>query len=188
MGLDISVYEKVTFVYEEDEMMKDGEFNWERAEAEDLIHVFAYEEFKARIRDLKPGWYRTEGERFGFRAGSYSGYSHFRDILATATIGESAERVWSVFDAAKYEEKAQEGQDLPAFYELICFSDCEGCIGPSVSAKLARDFADYEEKFVSWIEANLNKADINRQWHLQSYAYWKEAFELAAKGGIVQFC
>ena len=61
------------------------------------------------------------------------------------------------------------------FYELINFSDCEGFIGPKTSAKLAKDFAAWQEKAGE------------RGWFSEKYAQWRAAFELAANGGVVQF-
>ena len=42
-------------------------------------------------------------------------------------------------------DDAWERTDGP-FWELINFSDCEGVIGPKTSAKLAGDFAAFQEK------------------------------------------
>ena len=66
------------------------------------------------------------------------------------------------------------------FFELIHFSDCEGIIGPKISAKLAKDFAD-----------NQAKADVYRvdeaSWFREKYSDWRRAFEMAADNGAVEF-
>jgi hypothetical protein len=63
-----------------------------------------------------------------------------------------------------------------AFYELIEFSDSEGVIGPIVSRKLAGDFSEFEEQ----------ARRVDNAFHA-IYLKWKNAFELAANNGAVQF-
>ena len=71
-------------------------------------------------------------------------------------------------------EEAYEG--LP-FFELINFSDCEGILGAPVCAKLAADFAKYQER------ANTS----HDEWWREKYAGWRRAFEMAADNGCVEF-
>ena len=68
---------------------------------------------------------------------------------------------------------------LRPFFELINFSDCEGSIGPVVSAKLARDFAEFDERARS-----LN--DEGRHFY-RLYKSWTTAFQMASDGGMVDF-
>lgn len=110
-------------------------------------------------------------DRMSFCAGSYSGYGRWREQLA---------------ELAGYPERAYEGEDpshatgawtLPfgPFHELIDFSDCEGVIGPLISAKLAEDFACYQKL-----------ADAHPdEWFRQKYDLWRQAFEMASQGGAV---
>lgn len=83
------------------------------------------------------------------------------------------------YDGAQYESHAAGAWSAEAgpFWELINFSDCEGIIGPVVSAKLARDFQEYQEK------ANSQLTDYD----LERYNSWRQAFELAAENGVVRF-
>ena len=74
-------------------------------------------------------------DSFAFQAGSYMYYSKWRNQLAEMAGLGSAEAV----------RTNPEKEGLP-FVELINFSDCEGVIGPKVAAKLAKDFADYEDR------------------------------------------
>jgi hypothetical protein len=103
-------------------------------------------------------------EEFDFQAGSYSGYNDWRNWLAQVAGWRSAEDAW----------KAGGG----AFFELIYFSDSEGVIGSEVSAKLAEDFAEYDEKARSMGEDG---------YRYKKYQEWRRAFEMAADGGAVDF-
>jgi hypothetical protein len=73
------------------------------------------------------------------------------------------------------------------FVELICFSDCEGSIGPETSAKLAKDFADYEEQAREWAKDRYADWHDEFDWWFSKYENFKRAFELAAQGGFVMF-
>lgn len=92
-----------------------------------------------------------------FRAGSYSGYNWWRNKLSEFARGE-------------------------AFRELVEFSDCEGVIGSVVSKKLAADFAEFEHEAKGYAE----KIETGEYW-FKMYVVWKEAFEMAADGGAVNF-
>lgn len=112
-----------------------------------------------------------------FCAGSYSGYNRWRDELAQlagypkAPYQDRYDGIQMRFDAGAW--AASEGP----FWELINFSDCEGTIGASVSAKLAKDFAEYQPK-----------ADAHRDDGFRSrYAEWRKAFETAQNAGAVSF-
>jgi hypothetical protein len=69
------------------------------------------------------------------------------------------------------------GGDAGPFVELIEFSDCEGTIGPVVSAKLAKDFIDYDVL-----------ASAQSEVFYSTYVMFKAAFEMAADDGAVEFC
>jgi hypothetical protein len=123
-------------------------------------------ELDLRAPDLAPGVYAFD--KMGkFRAGSYGGYNQWRAQLAQLAGYPSDRYVW---------DHEQELLGKP-FVELISFSDCEGVIGPAVSAKLAGDFAAFQAK-----------ADAHEdEWFRSKYADWRAAFEAAAKGGAVDF-
>lgn len=119
------------------------------------------------------GIYRFKA-RFDFRAGVYSGYSAFRESLAKLAGYPKAVTTYRGITETRHDEGAFAASGGP-FWELIYFSDCEGVIGPTTSAKLARDFSEHQAKA---------GAD---EWFFERYRNWKEAFELAAKGGAVRF-
>lgn len=108
--------------------------------------------------------YRRGAEEHGFRAGSYSGYNQWRNELASLVGHADARACWN-----------SEGPS--PFRELINFSDCEGIIGPKTSAKLARDFAEYD----------VRASQVLTPWFYPLYQKWRLAFELASDGGFVDF-
>lgn len=95
---------------------------------------------------------------------SYSSHYAFRAELAKMS-GSIAEDIWKNGDA-----------DIP-FIKLINFSDCEGVIGASISAKLAIDFSNNQ---------GLADAHINEQFKID-YRSWRKGFEFASENGCVNF-
>lgn len=180
MGLDITAYSMLKRLPEkEQERIRaienceiEGEYNWTE------IHNLWQGAFGAEAGDgLKPGYYAEtfESRKHTFRAGSYSGYNHWRDFLSVCMFGVPAVVVWA---------NESEFVDLP-FYELIRFSDCEGTIGPATSAKLAADFEAYAKHAAEFAKAKL--CDDESEWWLSRYADWQKAFALASDGGAVNF-
>lgn len=121
----------------------------------------------------------------GFRAGSYSGYSSWRETLARIAgypiaplppIGDADRPYAAEHPHSTAAWKTPEVTRALPFYELIDFSDCEGTIGPVTSAKLARDFAAYQEI-----------ADGEGEYFRDVYANFRRAFEAAAQNGAVVF-
>ena len=165
MGLDIRVYAKVTLIKAVTKEKYDG------AEPDDA--TFLYNEGHDRGDGLVDGVYRTAGDSYGFRAGSYSGYNEWRAMLARL-VGSTDRAMWHGYDSPSI-------RALP-FYELIAFSDCEGFIGPKTSAKLAADFdaqAENAARFAKTIE--------DGDYWLEKYELWRKAFHLAAGEGVVKF-
>ena len=160
MGLDISAYQRVTFVRER----KDGE----HYDCNRETYLYNMPEFSARC-ELPEGIYATSGDVDGFACGSYGRYGKWREALA-ALVGVSTDDIWNgPEDIAK----------ATPFYELINFADNEGTIGPAVSAKLAADFDKYAERAAG------HRPDWP-SWH-ETYEDFRKAFHLAANGGVVQF-
>jgi hypothetical protein len=161
MGLDISYASNVTLVACE--------------RAPDCGHLKVYDNsaFPGRAAPLVPGCYDAASDDtepcawIGFRAGSYSGYSEWRDHLARLAGAPSANAVFT--DPAKY-------ATLP-FIELINFSDCEGEIGATVARKLAADFALFDNK----------ARTTGHSWFYPLYQHWHRAFTAAADDGVVSF-
>jgi len=133
-------------------------------------------DFPGRADDICDGAAYLAEASDGFTAGSYGSYNRWRDELAQLAgypLGEYEQygKKWPSYCAAVWD-----GATGP-FSELIRFSDCEGVIGSTVSAKLAKDFADHQ-----------SKADtFSDEWFREQYACWRKAFEMAAQNGCVLF-
>ena len=87
MGLDISALGKIVPIDIPDGIVpwSDQYYEWE--ESMDIGHLWYYgltNVFHEQAEGLKEGAYVAEGEIFGFRAGSYTGYGMWRDELAHA--------------------------------------------------------------------------------------------------------
>ena len=150
--------------------------------------------------ELEEGSYeetpQTRAHRFN--AGSYSGHSRFRNVLAQCTLGVKTDTIW-------------EAQDIymnRPFFNLLNFSDCEGTIGPDYSAALFEDFRDNRDRFIrnlkqeidftkvtedplslepEFILDDFNLSDDDIAEYIELYDDWMEAFQLAKDNGIVQF-
>lgn len=175
MGLDITAYSKLEKIADIPRK-PDGKIDWEAAyEAdEDVIVAWSHEGFPDTLRGLEEGVYKSRGDTHGFRAGSYSGYNRWRRDLAQIILGVPDQAVWA---------HPEDFEGKP-FLELINFSDCEGGLGPQVSAKLYQDFVDNEARFLKGIQA---ARDCDVEWYLTKYQDWKRAFEIARDGGMVKF-
>lgn len=115
------------------------------------------------------GLYRPKVvESYHFSAGSYGGYNDWRDWLAKLVGFGSAKDVW---------RDPKPG----SFVELINFSDCEGTIGVEVSKKLAKDFAEWENR------ARDKASSSPSPWYFELYMRFKRAFEVASNDGVVVF-
>ena len=111
--------------------------------------------------------YAASGTEYNFRAGSYGGHGAFREWLCELASIPAPRAQWA---------ESEKHAGLP-FFELVNFSDCEGVIGATAAAELAKDFALYQAQ-----------ADAaNDEWFTPLFAQWRKAFELAAKGGGVRF-
>lgn len=175
MGLDISYcsnLHKLDCVFNEDGAPIDPAT---REEVDYDIHVYVNPHFEGREAPLEPGYYIGEA-REGFRAGSYGGYNNWRENLAKLAGYPAIEVEEYGHKSFRHDSGAHEAGEGP-FYELIWFSDCEGTIGPVVSAKLAKDFSDFQEKADSFRD----------DYWREKYAEWRKAFETAAQNGAVCF-
>lgn len=157
MGLDITAYKRLTKV-ENPQLDEDGDvLDWENQWRTDGSMRWSEQHWPGRAEGVDFETVYTFGDSCGFRAGSYSGYNWWRQKLSEFAEGD-------------------------AFRELIEFSDCEGVIGSVVSNKLAADFAEFEDQAKEYAE----KIETGEYW-LKKYGEWKEAFEMAADGGAVNF-
>jgi hypothetical protein len=164
MGLDIAYFTDVKSIAPP----KDTEDLAEWANEDQAIRYYTLDGMEDRLEGFPEGW--VTGKFAGaFRAGSYSGYSQWRSLLAHTILGVSAGEVWNnpgLFDGKP-------------FVELINFADNEGSIGPVASAKLAKDFEEHRNDFA--MAEDVLEVDLAR------YDNWAEAFAAAAGNGIVLF-
>ena len=181
MGLDISVYKEIDF----DSFIADDEVDGE--EKDDMydtklhLHVDSKEKdggnWYGQSDDIKKGFYSYKDRETSFRAGSYSGYGRFRRVLCEFFYGFSPEIIWNNPDEYKGSP----------FAEIICFSDCDGTIGPKTSEKLYKDFRDNEEKFKAYLKEKLPTEVYSVDFLGESYNNWLEAFKIASNNGAVCF-
>lgn len=163
MGVDITGYKSASFVRERGE-----DEDWD----DDLTYVYKNDDFPNRADELvQSGLY--DAEYVADLGMAYSSYNFWRDELARISGWPSRdmERV-----GARHCCDCWEGKEGP-FSELINFSDCEGAIGAAVSAKLARDFAQFQEKAIEGKTPDFP----------DRYAKMRTIFEGAAQGGFVIF-
>lgn len=167
MGLDISYYKDMKFIRED---IEDDDYN------DGITSVYVNPSFPdVNQHDGMVSGLYSHGEGGGFRAGSYGGYNRWREQLCDMAHGVLPEYVWHNFDNYRG----------LSFAELIHFSDCEGVIGPKTSAKLAADFADWQDRAEKY--ATTIKDEYDREWFLRKYAEWRKAFEFASQDGAVCF-
>lgn len=146
------------------------------ADPEDGYHVWDGG-FAGRCAPFAKGHYEGApgAEKYAFRAGSYSGYSHWRNMLSTIVRSLSADAL----HALPADKKAG------PFVEHISFTDCDGSIGSSVATKLAKDYADWQSRIEEKCATMANQEEA--QYFLSLYAEWRHAFEIAAGNGVVIF-
>lgn len=191
MGLDISAYRKLRYEpnpkFDDDGNLDD----WRSQIVFKSEHLTDQErDFPGRAVDLLPMIFGgsqaremqhlilvekpivcTYQESYGWRAGSYSGYSTWRDWLAKFGGWTSAKDCW------------ESDRTSGPFYELICFSDCEGILGQVVCEKLLKDFRAYNQMAIAEIAANSS----NIEYYAGLYAEWIKGLEMAADGGCLAF-
>jgi hypothetical protein len=170
MGLDISAYQNIAIAPDAAVDEYGSPVDWENYHTlhQSLIDM-TEKDFPGRTEGLVAGVY-SEKDRFGFRAGSYSGYSEWRDDLCRMAHDMSASAFWVKPPRHR------------AFAELINFSDCEGYIGPVVAAKLSADFKQWADEAVRYA-----KTIGGGEYWLQTYKNFAEAFRMAAINGVVVF-
>lgn len=167
MGLDISYYSNAKLLQEGEYDLETDSRLHEENPTRAVDYVRPHDAFPGSC-DMKPGFYAAAHEG-GFRAGSYSGYNRFREVLCQSVVGVKPSIVW---DNPKNFENAP-------FFWLINFSDCEGSISGKAARKLAKDFAEHREVFMSAPGA-VDWADV--------YDKFAEAFKVAAENnGYVDF-
>jgi hypothetical protein len=176
MGLDICAYSNIVKQPEPEVQKVVGKLL--ASEGEEILEVF---EVTDRCHDLEEGVYLDTFDtvQHHFRAGSYSGYNRFRNILSRALLGVEASAVWE--DPTSFEGRPG--------YEMIDFSDCEGTISSSVADKLRQDLAENREVFATYLieKENTQKDSDEFQWIMEVYDNFIYAFELASENGVVVY-
>lgn len=164
MGLDITYYANLK---ERPDLQFDD--SGDVPDYETQVNFHHNTDFPGRAEGVKEGVIYEYSESDGFRAGSYGGYNHWRDWLAKVAGYKSAEECWN-----------SDGKG--PLYEFIHFSDCEGVIGPVVSAKLAKELAALKNK-----AEEAAKDTQPSGYYMEKFNDWLKAFETAAQGGAVDF-
>ena len=173
MGLDITAYRKLTPANGNEAFDETGELKYE----DGWIQLCKNHDFPGSADDIQDRHAYKAEDSDGFHAGGYGGYNNFREQLAELagypqTEYEKYGKKWPSFAATVWNDPKP-----GPFVELINFSDCEGVIGCAASAKLAKDFADFQAK------ADAHEDERFRQ----KYAEWRKAFDMASDGGAVRF-
>ncbi|MBU9468625.1 hypothetical protein LGM75_24725 [Burkholderia multivorans] len=177
MGLDATAYrqiKKIDCVFDEGGEPIDP--NTREPIECDYLRAYINPDFPGRADDLEDrAIYSYEDADEAF-SGGYGRYSMWREMLAKLAGYQPifVDRFGTGRTELRHDEAAWRATSGP-FWELICFSDCEGVIGAAVSAKLAQDFAQFDEQA---------KADES---FYAIYSKWRAAFEMAAQNGCVQF-
>ncbi|CUR70311.1 hypothetical protein [Achromobacter xylosoxidans] len=175
MGLDISAYariKKLDAVFDDDGDPIDPTT---REPLEYDLRVYCNPDFPGRADDLTHRGVYIAEDSLGFSAGGYGRYNMWRNELAKMAGYPKGTYKQYGSDFESYCVACWNGEQGP-FAELICFSDCEGAIGSKVAAKLASDFAAFDERA---------KAHDAAGWFYEQYQEWRAAFELAADNGAV---
>ncbi len=159
MGLDITAYKNLKAILNPNLDSYGNPENWHTEWKPGASMDWSESCFPGRGEGVDSDTVYTYEDRFDFRAGSYSGYNQWRAELASFAQGD-------------------------AFSELINFADNEGVIGPVVSKKLAKDFADNADRDVEYAKT---LGYSNGEWWLSKYEAWKKAFEMASENGAVDF-
>lgn len=178
MGIDVSAYKQIKKI--ECHFDADGEpirsDTGEPIDWDDWVQFYKNPHFPGRADDIEDKAVYQYEDVDGFLSASYGYYNRMRDRLAE--IAGCPLEQYEQYGRIKESHciACWNGAKGP-FSELINFSDCEGVIGARVSAKLAKDFSDFQDK-----------ADAsNDAQFLQFYNSMKAAFETASDNGAVQF-
>jgi hypothetical protein len=172
MGLDITWHRKLTKAVGNEAFDERGEL----CDDDGWFQPYVNDDFPGRADEIEDqAAYRSE-EYGSFRAGSYGGYNKGRDQLAELAGYPLGYYQYYGREQGSYCVPCWNGEQGP-FSELINFTDCEGVIGAAVSAKLAKDFEEHQQK----------ADDHPDEWFREKYADWRNAFMKASDGGCVDF-
>lgn len=175
MGLDVSAYrglKKLDVVFDAHGEPIDPVT---REEITDGVRFYANPDFPGRQGQIEDRAVYSYEDSLGGWSGGYGRYNRWREELAELAGWPLSEyeqygRMWPSHAASAW--AATEGP----FWELINFSDCEGVIGAEVSAKLANDFAEHDEK----------ARQVGGEFY-EKYQEWAACFRFASDNGAVWF-
>lgn len=179
MGVDITAYRNLEKI--ECHFDASGEpidpTTGDLLDCDGYVQLYKNNDFPGRADEIEDmGCYSFDDDRSCFHA-SYGGYNRLRDHLAKVA-GYPLKKYDTQYGGTNdsYCVDCWNGKTGP-FSELIDFSDCEGVIGAKVSSKLAKDFADFQQK----ADEESDKSFLN------FYKCMKAAFEMASDNGAVVF-
>lgn len=136
MGLDITAYRQLKKV-DQSKVVRDeeGYLDYTAPDQDNYITLYTNDHFPQHGADIDSQAVYESNDSYGFRAGSYGGYSSWRNRLAELAGYDPIE---------DRHDKGAWATDGGPFWELINFSDCEGVIGAAVSKKLLVDFLAFD--------------------------------------------
>lgn len=146
MGLDIRAYSNITPT---DESVSEDDFQG--------FYSDTHNDFIERLAPLVNGVRYDGDDELHFRAGSYRGFNNWREQLAKLAG-------YSASGADERHQHSQGAWNLSGgkFWELIHFSDCDGCIGSVAAKKLLSDFegtdVSDQDDFFKTIYENFKRA------------------------------
>lgn len=180
MGLDVTAYRgirKLDALFDADGEPVDPVT---RKPLDDYFRVYVNMDFPRQAAGLEDrGVYAYTANMSGW-SGGYGRYGQWRERLAKLAGYQAVpyERVAGLPSSTVMSHSAGAwAADSGPFHELILFSDCEGAIGADVAAKLARDFAEWDDRA---------KAAEDEEFYSR-YAQWRRVFEFAVDNGAVVF-
>jgi hypothetical protein len=167
MGLDVSVYKNIKL-----EEPGEGILIEYLPEGREFFKVTVpHYLFLYKIRNLEVDRFYS-GEHTSTEVSySYRYHSSFREHL-----GEISKNRNGVLDGQVYNNQEP-------FWELIFFSDCEGCIDWEINTILYFDFLAYKEE----AEKYFGKLFGNNSNYFKIYLNWLNVFEIAKDNGVVVF-
>lgn len=181
MGLDIRAYRQLTKI--NPVLDEDGEpIDPHTREWLSGIHkVYSNPDFPGRAEGLEDGAFYAYADADKVFECGYRGYNIWREALAKLAGYTPVlyERVEGHPPSAEMSHQAGAFEaDGGPFHELICFSDCEGDIGPVVAARLLKDFVEWDERAKAVTEA----------WEFyEGYTGIRRGLEMAADNGALSF-
>lgn len=141
------------------------------------VQLYKKNDFESHFGDLKEDVLYTYEDKYCFCAGSYNGYSQWRNVLAPFVGYE--QDISDYYEKYPYSFGVWKNYTEGDFYELLNFSDCEGCIGKEYSKKLYQDFVKNKDDFYEYFK--------EEPYYIKKYNDFMLAFQFASENGCVEF-